>query len=665
MKPVKSSLSAFALLVSLAVLASASPSASAQSEAMDAAESIASVPAKIGSVSMYGPVKAGETLWSIARRYSEGSQTSIRDWVNAFVKENPEVLGTNAASLRAGVTLKVPTALQKEPLQPIRVENASPSGAAAPTVTVTQSTAGAQETSKVAPSIDPPIVNETPAPAESMLRRRRQQGDAAPPVVNPSVVQVVHPKRNMDPLAQPVSVRAQDFLSDPVYEIAYDADKQLEIYGGKRAVYTARPLMELGYPLYAAGAFGAGHAWFGEKNLARPQFLVYGDYRLAYGNSHDVSHKSLLSTRLNLDLDLKLTGTERFHVLMRPLDKKGSFTRIEFDGAPTPDGKDEELEINVRPDAAFFEGDLGQIAQGITGRYNGVDLPIALGLVPLLFQNGVWLDDTFTGFALTIPARNSRALDISNFDITLFAGLDEVSTAGVGLNGGQLPLHAAKIVGLATFFESNSGYYEVDFGYVHDDDRLGGFDHSYSNVSAAASHRWKNWISWSARVIHNFGQEAAPGFQKTADGTLLIWESSLISRLPYTMVPYFNLFYGDGRPQSLARDAGAGGILKNTGLNFETDGLTGFPKMDDTAANAHGGAVGLEYLFSLNRQIVVEAAAQNRHGDRKALGSEYALGVRFQQPISSRWIVRADAIVGGRENGSDFSGVRAELRCKF
>lgn len=30
---------------------------------------------------------------------------------------------------------------------------------------------------------------------------------------------------------------------------------------------------------------------------------------------------------------------------------------------------------------------------------------------------------------------------------------------------------------------------------------------------------------------------------------------------------------GFGRPQSLARDAGAGGILKNEGIGFDTDGL--------------------------------------------------------------------------------------------
>ena len=55
-------------------------------------------------------------------------------------------------------------------------------------------------------------------------------------------------------------------------------------------------------------------------------------------------------------------------------------------------------------------------------------------------------------------------------------------------------------------------------------------------------------------------------------------------------MPYANFWAGFGTTQSLARAGGAGGVLKNTGINFETDGLTGFPKLDDTAVNSVGGS---------------------------------------------------------------------------
>jgi hypothetical protein len=142
-------------------------------------------------------------------------------------------------------------------------------------------------------------------------------------------------------------------------------------------------------------------------------------------------------------------------------------------------------------------------------------------------------------------------------------------------------------------------------------------------------------------------------------------------------VPYLNLFVGVDTPQALARAAGTGGVLVNTGINFESDGLTGFPTLDDRGHDSFGGAVGVEYLFDLDRQIVFEAAAVGRMTDRGAVdpGDEYALGFRFQQPISNAWIVRFDAMHGWRQDGQDLAGnpierenvfgARLEIRRKF
>jgi len=120
----------------------------------------------------------------------------------------------------------------------------------------------------------------------------------------------------------------------------------------------------------------------------------------------------------------------------------------------------------------------------------------------------------------------------------------------------------------------------------------------------------------------------------------------------------------------LARAGGAGGILKNTGINFETDGLTNFPKLDDSGQNTAGGAMGMEYLFGLNRQLVVEAAAfqvidgENEVG-RAARGDEYALGMRYQFPLNEAWIFRSDAMHGWRMEDENLAGLRFEIRRKF
>ena len=48
------------------------------------------------------------------------------------------------------------------------------------------------------------------------------------------------------------------------------------------------------------------------------------------------------------------------------------------------------------------------------------------------------------------------------------------------------------------------------------------------------------------------------------------------------MIPYFNLWSGFDDPQSVARAGGAGGVLRNTGILFESDNLTGYPTLDAT-----------------------------------------------------------------------------------
>jgi hypothetical protein len=222
------------------------------------------------------------------------------------------------------------------------------------------------------------------------------------------------------------------------------------------------------------------------------------------------------------------------------------------------------------------------------------------------------------------------------------------------------------VFGVAGFVEANYGYWEFGYGYVLG--RKDSNDLSYNNLSVAFTHRYYDTISNSVRVILNFGQDPDKGHQTTANGALILVENSLISPLPLTLVPYFNLFAGFDKPQSLARAAAAGGVLVNTGLVFETDNLTGFPTLDATGHNTYGGALGVEYLFSLNQQIVVEVGGFNVFGDeedRTAKGFQVGVGVRYQRNLNNAWLFRSDLIAGARQFQDNVVGVRMELRRKF
>ena len=287
------------------------------------------------------------------------------------------------------------------------------------------------------------------------------------------------------------------------------------------------------------------------------------------------------------------------------------------------------MELDGNINALFFEGDVGSIWAGFSGEYNTIDLPFAVGLMPLLVQNGVWIEDAFTGVAFTIPARNSPSLDISNMDFTFFAAFDKVSSKGVIDTVGNVADHNVNLYGVNTFIEAHRGYWEAGYAYTDGDDGLD--DQSYHNLTIAHSRRFRDWFSNSVRFIWNFGQNRDGNARQTADGFLLLIENSLITSKPTTLLPYLNLFAGFDRPQSLARAGAAGGVLKNTGINFETDNLTGFPKLDDTANNTYGGALGIEYLFALDQQIVLEVATvqpMGKRANRVAQGEQYAIGLR-------------------------------------
>ena len=163
-------------------------------------------------------------------------------------------------------------------------------------------------------------------------------------------------------------------------------------------------------------------------------------------------------------MDLALTATERIHAFTRPLDKGGQFTRYDVSGA-VKDKFTHKFDFDL--DTLFFEGDLGQITGGLHNKAASFDLPIAFGRMPFVTQNGVWIEDAFDGAAFSFTAKNIPSLDVSNTDLTFFAGWAQLTTDAApnsSRNG---------VFGLAGFADARKGYIEYGYGYVKaDDDNL-------------------------------------------------------------------------------------------------------------------------------------------------------------------------------------------------
>ncbi len=512
----------------------------------------------------------------------------------------------------------------------------------------------------------------SPPPSSNFQRSLGRYGPGAP--VAPGTVSAHAPQWDLVPtpdpkLAPPVDPAQHDCLSvdAPFNELDFSPDPwlahtqwdgcgDLGVYGDKHLNCTQRPWLECFTPLYENGPWPPSYFWLGATNPVRPKFYVYGDFRTAVANNNNVGNaQTIWANRLNLDFDFWLTATERFHAFWGPLDEGQQFSSLIFD-ADRVDA-DEHLDgWDENTDTMYVEGDLGYLWGGLTGQSAPFDLPFAAGLIPLVFQNGIWLEDAFVGAAATIPARNSPDLDIANFDTTFFVGVEELTTRAFDGDDN------ANFAGVTTFIERRNAYIELGWAYVDDPDNN---RRGYHNIGASYTRRYLNLVSNSMRAIVNAGQ-TGPQDQRTADGVLVLMENSLISRAPYNVIPYLNLFAGFDRPQPLGRLQGP---LKNTGINFESDLLTGYPFLDDTANNTWGGALGVDLLGGqFDRQFILEAAMVQAFDDpatRIARGDQYALGARYQRKLNNALILRADAMHGWLENSDDVDGVRVELRHKF
>lgn len=466
--------------------------------------------------------------------------------------------------------------------------------------------------------------------------------------------------------AEPAKRRAEGTRTDelfqpgPQYDSSYDAKSSIDVYGSKTAVDPPRPPIEIGRPQYTSGAYEESSTILGDLNPLLPGLAVYGDWRTAVAfNRNNGKDIGQIATRLNLDVDLKITGTERIHAFFTPLQRDNVFSRFEFAGRDADRKFNGEFDFS--PQTLFFEGDLGSIMSGFTGSAASYDLPFTVGLFPLFLQNGTWANDAILGGAFTIPARNSRELGLPNFDVTFFAGVDNIDNAGIlGANREH-----ANIYGVTAFIDAFGGYIEGGYGLIQGkDDQDGLLTHF---VTASYSRRYFNTVSNSTRVFANFGNGDGFAAGRKDEGFAIISENSLITSLPSTLIPYANVFVGFGNPQPLVDGNGAG-ILKNVGINFETDALTGYPKLDDSGSNAFGSALGIQYLFDLDQQIVFEFAMVQPFED-DGIGArrpQYGFGVRYQIPIDRAWLFRADATYQILDGGADDNfGIRAEVRRKF
>ena len=410
------------------------------------------------------------------------------------------------------------------------------------------------------------------------------------------------------------------------------------------------PVLELGNDFLGQGAVTGG-IMLPTGAVWQPTLLVFGTLRTAL-QTYDVATgrpsgavrtEAEWANRLDLFVNLSLTGTERILLGFRPLDDAGGFSGYDF-GAPGDDAW--RGHGSARIETLFFEGDFGELFPRLDGGdRRPLDLGLAIGRQPLFFQEGLLLADSVDAFGVT---RNTlRPADTSNVRVTGIVGWGDVDR-----DGGDDD--RVRLAGLFTELDDERSTYDVDLVLVHSP--RGG---TSVHAGVSAVQRWGT-VNTAVRWLSSapFDDDGGAG-----RGSLLFGELSWTPRGGHDLA-YVNGFVAFDQFTPAARDRALGGPLARTGILFEGAGLgRAATALDASAHDAVGLAVGYQKLIDDGRsQLVAELGLRHDTGGHDTAA---AAGVRFQRAIGRRTLVRADGFESWAEASRARYGGRLELLIKF
>jgi hypothetical protein len=435
-----------------------------------------------------------------------------------------------------------------------------------------------------------------------------------------------------------------------------------------------KPLLELGEPFLGSGTLRKGIE-LPTGAVWQPSLLVFGTLRTGVQSfDNEAGRHSEWASRLDLFANLQLSGTERLVAGFRPLDREGRFTSYVFDSdLPRVEDRDFQDELNLELGSLFFEGDFGEIFPNLSrDDFERTDVGFSVGRQPLLFQEGLLIDDSIDGLGITRNTLQPRGT--SNLRATLFWGWNEVGRGTTGAAAGNREDGDAHLFGLLTSTDVRWSTIDADLVWVRSEVRGDEADPAAAEGGdlLAGGVSFVQRIGKAATAFRVLGSRALDHTAETADGVLLFGESSWAPPGGHDHL-YVNAFWALDEFVSAARGPAAGGPLGRAGISFAAVGLGRYgAALSSRARNVAGGAVGYQRFFDHTRkQLLVELGA--RVGTADEVADSVAATVRWQAALGRRYVVVLDGFAGVRDtpeaaggSGSEtLSGARVELVLKF
>ncbi|NKB70983.1 MAG: hypothetical protein GKR89_28260 [Candidatus Latescibacteria bacterium] len=379
----------------------------------------------------------------------------------------------------------------------------------------------------------------------------------------------------------------------------------------------------------------------------RPALWVFGRYRTAVQSFEQSGPRtSEWANRLDLFANLRLTGTERLLVGLRPLDALGG---AGYNFAPEAGDKGWQDDIDTQLKHLFFEGDVGELLPFLDpDDSRALDYGFAVGRQTLNLQEGLLLNDAIDLVGLT---RNSlQPPGVANLRITGLYGWNGIHRHD------QREDTTAQLWGLLSEWDWRNSTLTLDLLYTLTDEGQDLFSGGLSALQRLGR------FNTSLRLLASLppDKEAGPATR----GALLFSEISLTPHATHDVF-YCNSFWAIGDFVSAARGPLAGGPLGRTGLLFAAANLGRFgAPLDNQARRVFGGSIGRQFLFGFRRQLILEISGR-RDTDSTPEGA-LATGARYQQAWGRRTVLVMEAFTGWRQNDDQRPlGGRIETLIKF
>lgn len=402
--------------------------------------------------------------------------------------------------------------------------------------------------------------------------------------------------------------------------------------------------LELGAKFLGPGKLSGGiHLPTGA--VWRPALWIFGTARTSL-QSYAVPNGAAVNewaNRLDLYANLRLSGTERVLLGVRPIDAMGG-VGYRFDN-----GGSWQHDFNRTVQTLLFEGDIGEMFPFLDPSDRGAfDIGFSVGRQDIAFQRGVLINDNLDAVGLT---RNSiRPFGLSNLRVTALFAWNRIHRRGV-----EDP--SAKLLGLFSEADLAGTTIDLDATWVTADSTMGsGF---YGGLSAVQTLGRFN-TTFRAVTSLPFGTPTPFATRGLLLEGQLSWTPHRTENLAYV-----NAFGAIGTYTSAARQPLAGGPLEGLGILFSAPGIGVYGSaLNDQASDAVGLSAGYQLFFAHDRRQVVLEVAGRKDTNGSDMGAG-GLGVRIEQAIGRRFVVRVDGFGVAQQVIGTRLGARLETMLKM